>query len=139
MEISFVFHLVHLTDTGADQSLVRSWYKTEQKKISLLFSNFSNRNRCVKVNNTYSTYTEIISGTFQRSILGFFFNVFSNDLFFFIETVFMHNFAGDKPYLCGLNQFLTWVSNLKIAFKNVIDQFKFNKIIVNPEKFAAIF
>ena len=139
MEISFVLHLFQLTDTGAEQSLVRSWYKTEQKKISLLFSNFSNRNRCVKVNNTYSTYTEIISGTFQRSILGFFFNVFSNDLFFFIETVFMHNFVGDTPYLCGLNQFLTWVSNLKIAFKNVIDQFKFNKIIVNPEKFAAVF
>ena len=139
MEISFVLHLVQLTDTGAEQSLVRSWYKIEQKKISLLFSYFSNRKRCVKVNNTDRPTQKLFLVHFRGLFLDSFFNVFSNDLFFFIETVFMHNFAGDTPDLCGLNQFLTWVSNLKIAFKNVIDQFKFNKIIVNPEKFAAVF
>ena len=65
-----------------------------EKLLRLIYSYLKGLKQCVKINNTYSDYSEIISGVPQGSILRpILFNLSINDLFFFIEVASMHNFA----------------------------------------------
>ena len=69
-------------------------YGFKRETLRLIYSYLKDRKQCVKINNTYNDYNEIISGLPQGSILGpVFFNFSINDLFFFIEKASMHNFA----------------------------------------------
>ena len=51
---------------------------------------------------TFSTWTDLISGVSQGSVLGpLFFNTYSNDLFFFLQEINFGNFADDTtPFVC---------------------------------------
>ena len=61
-------------------------YGSDTETVRLIYSYLKSRKQCVKINNTYSDYNEIISGVSQGSILGsILFNLSINDLFFFIE------------------------------------------------------
>ena len=80
--------------------------KRETLRLIYSYSYLKGRKQCVKINNTYSDYNEIISGVPQGSILGpILFNLSINDLFFFIEIASMHNFADDNTYLHGEKHF----------------------------------
>ena len=60
----------------------------------MIYSYLKGQKQCVKINNTYSDYNEVISGEPQGSIhWSILFNLSINDLFFFIEIDSMHNFA----------------------------------------------
>ena len=72
-------------------------YVFERETSRLIYSYLKGRKQCVKINNTYSDYNEIIFGVPQDSILGpILFNLATNDLFFFIKIASMHNFADDN-------------------------------------------
>ena len=72
-------------------------YGIERKNLRLIYSYLKGWKQCVKINNTYSNYNEIISGVPQGSILGpILLNLSINDLFFFIKVASMHNFADDN-------------------------------------------
>ena len=46
------------------------------------------RKKKVKINTTFSTWTDLISGVPRRSVLGLLlFNIYLNDLFFFLQEV----------------------------------------------------
>ena len=50
-----------------------------------------------KVSHSYSSWSEIIAGVPQGSIIGsLLFNIFLNDLFLYPEETFLSNYADDK-------------------------------------------
>ena len=105
-----------------------------------IYSYLSNRKKCVRMNNRFSNYQKIISGVPQSSILGpIFFNLLTNDLFFFVSDVSLHNFADDNTLSAFAETILDLIDILQSRSEIVIDWFKNNKMIVNPDKFQANF
>ena len=63
----------------------------------LLKSYLSDRKQRIKLNNIVSSWSEIKKGVPQGSILGpLLFNVFINDIFYFIEHGTLYNYADDN-------------------------------------------
>ena len=116
-----------------------SAYNFSDEALSYIYSYLTNRRLCVRINNTHSQLETIISGVPQGSILGpILFNLSINDLFFFVVLASLYNFADDNT----LSAFATTVSELIKILESesevVIDWFKINKMVVNPDKFQAI-
>ena len=79
-------------------------------------------------NNTYSNYQEIISGVPQGSVLG--------PIFFNLSNGSLQNFADENTSFA--ETILDLIDILQSGSKIVIDWFKNNKMIINPDKFQAI-
>ena len=72
-------------------------YGLSEEALMYILSYLSNRKQCVRINDTYSEFENIITGVPQGSILGpLLFNLSINDLFFFILIASVHNFADDN-------------------------------------------
>ena len=114
-------------------------YGFKRETLRLIYSYLKGRKQCVKINNTYSDYNEIISGVPQGSILGpVFFNLSINDLFFFIEKASMHNFADDNTLSAWGETVSKLIDTLESESNIAIDWFTKNEMIINPDKFQAI-
>ena len=114
-------------------------YGFKRETLRLIYSYLNSRKQCVKKNNTYSDYNEIISGVPQGSILGpVFFNLSINDLFFFIEKVSMHNFADDNTLSAWGETVSKLIDTLELESNIAIDWLTKNEMIINPDKFQAI-
>ena len=72
-------------------------YGLAPKAIDLLSSYLSNRVQQVRLGSPTSTWEKILKGVPQGSILGpLLFNVFLNDIFFFINQGVIYNYADDN-------------------------------------------
>ena len=72
-------------------------YGLSEEALMYILSYLSNRKQCVRINDTYSEFENIITGVPQGSILGpLLFSRSMNDLFFFILIASVHNFADDN-------------------------------------------
>ena len=75
-------------------------YGFGQKSLKLIYSYLSSRKQRVKIGSTFSEWLEITIGIPQGSILGpLLFNIFINDLTFFITRTELCNFADDTQYI----------------------------------------
>ena len=85
-----------------------------------------------------SNFQKIISGIPEGSITGpILFNLSINDLFFFVSSASIYNFADNK--ISAIAKTITELKNtLHSESEIAINWFKNNKMIVNPEKFQAI-
>ena len=90
-------------------------YGVTASSLRLLMSYLSNRHQSLKVNDMYSTWEELLTGVPQASVLGpLLFNIYHNDIFYFVECTEVCNFADDTtPHSSGynVNKVLTMVDH----------------------------
>ena len=87
------------------------------------------------MNDSFSQWTELLLGVPQGSVLGpLLFNIYLNDLIWFIDNGEVCNYADDTtPYSCG-NDLDVLKSNLETDCLNAINWFKDNYMRLNTSK-----
>ena len=104
------------------------------------------RTKSVNINSVHSMFQILLSGVSQGSILGpstsrsilGLFNIFINDLFYFIKDAQLLNFADDNTIATFSNSVDDLVTNFQKDSENAIDWFCSNQTVVNPDKFQSI-
>ena len=120
-------------------------YGFDYNSLKLIHSYLSNRLQRVRVNSSYSSWSEIIYGVPQGSILGpLLFNIYLGDFFMFCKESDITNYADDNsPFSCNEDIesvilklendskiLLTWISNN--GLKANLD--KFHLTLNNPDE-----
>ena len=89
-------------------------YGFGKSSLKLMHSYLSNRKQRVKINDTYSSWSEILFGVPQWSILGpLLFNIFICDMFYFLEGCDIANYAYDSTPYCAGKSAESIVNNLE--------------------------
>jgi hypothetical protein len=114
-------------------------YGFDYDTLNLFLSYLKNRKQGVKVNNSISPLMTMISGVPQGSILGpILFNLFINDLVFFMKHSDLTNYADDNTISAWANSIEELILTLESESETAIKWFQDNEMIVNPDKFQAI-
>ena len=114
-------------------------YGVTDSALNLLQNYLSGRKQCVKIGSSFSDWQDIYKGVPQGSILGpVLFNIFINDIFYFINDSSLYNYADDNTLSYVSNDVDTLVSTLEKDSLILIDWFTSNQMKANPDKFQAI-
>ena len=79
-------------------------YGYSKKSLEIILDYLSNRLQHVKINSTFSSWSEMTQDVPQGSVLDpLLFNIYLNDLFFLLDDIDICNFADDTtPNVCGM-------------------------------------
>ena len=100
--------------------------------LKLIYNYIKGRNQRVKINAEYSSWKEILKGVLQGSVLGpLLFNIFINDLFFFVEKSEVCNYADDNSLTVADICVDTIISKLEKDINNLDTWFKHNGMVLN--------
>ena len=110
-------------------------YGFSTNALNLMHSYLKNRKQKVQINNKFSLERNVIAGVPQGSIDGpLLFNLFINDLVFFVQYSVLSNYADDNNlFVIGKNK-EDIKSLLLLDFEIVNNWFYENFMILNPEK-----
>ena len=114
-------------------------YGFDYNSLKLIHNYLTDRLQRVRVNSSYSSWTEIIYGVPQGSILGpLLFNIYLSDLFMFCENSNVANYADDNsPFVCSTDT-ASVISQLDNDSRTLLEWFKNNGLKANPDKFHLI-
>ena len=101
----------------------------------MIFNLSNEHTQRIKIDSTFSDWTNILKGIQQGSILGrILFNIFINNLFFFSAKCEIYDFADNNSlYFCGMN--LDKFTNLIEDMLHVYEWFVHDSMTENPDKF----
>ena len=113
-------------------------YGFDYSSLKLILNYLSNRFQRVRVNSDFSTWTKILTGVPQGSILGpDLYNFNSNDLFLFLALD-VCNFADDNSPFTTAPNIPSVLQQLTNESKLLLEWIKNNQLKANPDKFHLI-
>ena len=114
-------------------------YGCDFNSLKLVYSYLTDRLQRVRINSSYSTWSEIIYGVPQGSILGpLLFNIYLSDLFMFCENSNIVNYADDNsPFSCN-KDVTSVIEQLDNDTMALLEWLKNNDLKANTDKFHLI-
>ena len=114
-------------------------YGFDYKALQLLNSYLTNRYQRVRINSSYSTWSDIINGVPQGSILGpTLFNIYLSDLFLFTKKSDIANYADDNsPYVVDTT-IESVMNRLESDTTTLLNWVSDNSLKANPDKFHLL-
>ena len=111
-------------------------YGLDMPPMKLLHSYLTKRRQRVKINNTYSSWSEILFGVPQGSILGpLLFNIFLCGLFLFVPDIGIANYADDNTPHATNKHLETVLKDLEQGSDTLLKWFTDNLLKANQEKY----
>ena len=110
-------------------------YGFHKDALKIIFSYLNDRWQRTKINATFSSWSELLQGVPQGSVLGpLLFNIYLNDVFFILKQCDVCNFADDTtPYACDAS-----IRNVFFKLEHdsllLIDWFECNYMRLNTDK-----
>ena len=110
-------------------------YGFQRDSLRLLYSYLTNRWQRTKVNSSFSSWTELLQGVPQGSILGpLLFNIYLNDPFFITESTEVCNFADDTTFYACDKNLSSLMNRLEHDSFLAIEWFENNHMKLNQDK-----
>ena len=110
-------------------------YGFSEDSLELIWNYLSDRWHRAKINSSFSSWSEVLSGVPQGSVLGpLLFNIYLNDLFYEFTNTNVCNLADDTTsYVCYIN-LTTVLNNLEYDTMSAIIWFDMNYMKLNEDK-----
>ena len=115
-------------------------YGFDKTSTEYLKDYLSHRKLKIKINKTFSNWTNILHGVTQSSTLSpLIFNVFLCDLFLFKSNIDLVSYADDNtPFSIGGSSELEVINEIKSVAESLTLSFRNNCMKANPDKFYLL-
>ena len=115
-------------------------YGVQDQSIKMIKSYLSDREQRVRIGNVHSSWETSNKGVPQGSVLRpIFFNVFLNDIFYFIKRARVTNYSDDNTLFFAHPNFQIVKAYLEAETVKAIWWFSINLMQANTDKFQLIF
>ena len=110
-------------------------YGFHKDALKFILSYLKERKQRTKINGSYSTWRDLKCGVPQGSILGpLLFNIFINDIFFFIKKTTIANYADDNTAYTTEENVDELLKTLEVETTEILNWFKVNEMKSNDDK-----